>query len=285
MEVRRKIPSQKLVQFVFLGLNLLVCLLFLVSFLYHNQTVEVFGEPRSLHEVVQLISVLVSSVAVLIVLTTSIRGIRRESKEYVAALDKVRHPKAITSSSLGEEPISDTTPLEIFGDARERLLAEAVRLDAISRRNLRIGILFSVIALLVLSWPLISAGLGFIEFQRSDLLSWAAQYYLPRFAVGLLLQFVGFFFLRLYVANELDLKHNKNELTNIEIKMIGVQLAREFKDAASKKEIMKSLASTERNFIIKKNEKSISTESLAEYNDLRALFEKVIDKIPGTKSK
>lgn len=64
---------------------------------------------------------------------------------------------------------------------------------------------------------------------------------------GVAISFVGFFFLRLYVANELDLKHNK--------------------DAPSKKEIMKSLAQTERNFVLKKNERSASTELLSEYND------------------
>jgi hypothetical protein len=108
---------------------------------------------------------------------------------------------------------------------------------------------------------------------------------LPRFSVGLLLQFVGFFFLRLYVANELDLKHNKNEITNLEMKMMALQLAKEFNDSPSKKEIMKSLAQTERNFILKKNEKSVSTEALSEYNDLRGLIEKLVNKIPGTKDK
>jgi hypothetical protein len=85
----------------------------------------------------------------------------------------------------------------------------------------------------------------------------------------------------LYVANELDLKHNKNEITNIEMKMMGVQLAQTFGDASSKKEILKSLAATERNFLIKKNERSISTEAMTEYNDMKGLLEKVISKLPG----
>jgi hypothetical protein len=52
-------------------------------------------------------------------------------------------------------------------------------------------------------------------------------------------------------------------------------------DAASRKEVVKSLMNTERNFIIKKNEKTTSTEALTEYNDLRDLIEKLINKIPG----
>src|SRR5262249_10797061 len=163
-----------------------------------------------------------------------------------------------------------------FKISRQRLLDEAVRIDAISRRNLGIGILFSSIALAVLAWPLVSAAFfPSPELVSTELNSWGIlRIYLPRFSVGLLLQFVGFFFLRLYVANELDLKHNKNEITNLEMKMMAVQLAQEFKDAPSKKEIMKSLAQTERNFILKKNERSASTESLSEYNDLRGLIEK-----------
>ena len=69
------------------------------------------------------------------------------------------------------------------------------------------------------------------------------------------------------------------------MKMMGLQLAKEFGDAASKKEIMKSLAQTERNFILKKSERSVSTEALSEYNDLRGLIEKLVSKIPGTKER
>jgi len=57
------------------------------------------------------------------------------------------------------------------------------------------------------------------------------------------------------------------------MKMMALRPARDFADAASKKEIMKSLAQTERNFILKKNEKSVSTEALAEYNDMRGLID------------
>jgi hypothetical protein len=185
------------------------------------------------------------------------------------------------------EPIDTSNPDALFKVSRQRLLDEAVRIDAISRRNLGIGILFSSIALAVLAWPLVSA--AFYpppELTSADLTTRGIlRTYLPRFSVGLLLQFVGFFFLRLYVANELDLKHNKNEITNIELKMMALQLSKEFDDAFSKKEIMKSLAQTERNFILKKNEKSVSIESLSEYNDLRGLVEKLVSKIPGAKDK
>jgi hypothetical protein len=117
----------------------------------------------------------------------------------------------------------------------------------------------------------------------AEVFRWLSQTYLPRFAVGILLQFVGFFFLRLYVANELDLKHNKNEMTNIEMKMIGLQVARVLRDASSKKEIVKVFAHTERNFVLKKGERTISSEELSEYNDLKSVLEGLISKIPGAR--
>lgn len=243
----------------------------------------------------------------------TVSGLQNESKEYARKISRRDSTTSIealgarltvsssgansklrrTISELQEElaslksaptPIDTSDPEKIFQVGRQRLLDEAVRIDSISRRNLIIGIMFSVIALAVLAWPLVTAAFAqrFDAGESFNVLTWAAQYYLPRFAVGILLQFVGFFFLRLYVANELDLKHNKNEITNLEMKMMGLQLAKEFGDGPSRKEIVKSLASTERNFIIKKNEKSVSMEALSEYNDLKGILEKLISKIPGS---
>jgi hypothetical protein len=182
-------------------------------------------------------------------------------------------------AELALADISD--PDKLFQVARQRLLDEAIRIDKISRRNLVIGVVFSFIALVTLASPLISGLLqASPEPVDSGVIPWITHYYLPRFAIGLLLQFVGFFFLRLYVANELDLKHNKNEITNIELRMMGLQLAKAAGDAASRKEVIKSLMNTERNFVIKKNEKTTSTEALTEYNDMRGLIEKLVNKIP-----
>lgn len=208
-------------------------------------------------------------------------GDRRQPQPEQPPVAEVTQQPAETSASLPALDIS--SPDKVFQIARQRLLDEAVRLDGISTRNLAFGIIFSGIALTVLAWPLVSQ--AFITDQTTpDVFSWAARYYAPRFAVGLLLQFVGFFFLRLYVANENDLKHNKNELTNLEMKMIGLQLAQQFSDASSKKEIIKSFAQTERNFILKKNERSSSYEA-SDYNDLKGLLDKLVDKIPGAGKK
>jgi hypothetical protein len=220
-------------------------------------------EPAQVSQIDQLVTRLQDSTS---------QQVRELAQEVRAKLERAEIALADTSE-----------PDKLFQVARQRLLDEAIRIDKISRRNLVIGIVFSFIALVTLASPLISGLLqASPEPVDSGVMPWIAHYYLPRFAIGLLLQFVGFFFLRLYVANELDLKHNKNEITNIELRMMGLQLAKAAGDAASRKEVIKSLMNTERNFLIKKSEKTVSTEALSEYNDLKGLIEKVVNKIPGT---
>src|ERR1700722_2054860 len=165
---------------------------------------------------------------------------------------------------------------EIFHIFRLRMLFDSDRLKFNSNKNLAIGIIFSFFALSLLSYFVLlqpsQIGANFVDF--------ALQWYLPRTTIVLLLQFVGFFFLRLYVASELDIKHNKNEITNIEAQIMAYSMAKEFGiDAA--KPVIDALAKTERNFIVKKDEKTISTENLSEYNDMKGFVDKLLDKLPS----
>src|SRR5579863_468990 len=183
-----------------------------------------------------------------------------------------------------EESVTKSADLSdidgLFQAGRQRLINESSRIDRISRRNLYFGIVFSGFALTFLAWPLVAQTI-YPALHNEDISRWIAQSYLPRIAVGLLLQFVGFFFLRLYVANENDLKHNRNELTNIEAKMMALQLSKTA-DTASKKEVIKTLLKTERNFTLKRNERTISAD-VNEYNDIKALLERLVSKLPGVK--
>jgi hypothetical protein len=189
---------------------------------------------------------------------------------------------------LPKQSVDLSDPDKVFRAARQRLMDDSQRIDRISRRNLYFGIVFSAFALGALAWPLItqslSVNIGEVGTDPKDVFRWLAQTYLPRFAVAILLQFVGFFFLRLYVANEVDLKHNRNELTNLEVKMMALQLAISFGDASSKKEIVRVLSKTERNFVLKRNEKIISADNSTEYNDMKAVLEQVLRKIPTIKA-
>jgi hypothetical protein len=171
-------------------------------------------------------------------------------------------------------------PDKLFHATRQRLMSESTRITKISLRNLIWGGAFSVAALFVLAYPMFVQPTFTPSASREEILRWGLQSYLPRFAVAILLQFVGFFFLRLYVANENDLKHNRNELTNIEAKMMALQFSQIIDDSAMKKEVVKTLLKTERNFTLKKNERIISADTTAEYNDLKSLLERIISKLP-----
>ncbi len=165
---------------------------------------------------------------------------------------------------------------DVFHVFRLRMLVDSDRLKFNSNKNLAIGILFSFFALSLLAY--------FVVFQPSQVgisyVDFALQWYAPRISIVLLLQFVGFFFLRLYVASELDVKHNKNEITNIEAQMMAYAMAREF-GADGVKPVIEALSRTERNFIVKKDEKTIAIENPSEYNDLRGFVDKLLDKIPA----
>ena len=66
--------------------------------------------------------------------------------------------------------------------------------------------------------------------------------------------------------------------------MMALQLAISFGDASSKKEIVRVLSKTERNFVLKRNEKIISADNSTEYNDMKAVLEQVLRKIPTIKA-
>jgi hypothetical protein len=100
-----------------------------------------------------------------------------------------------------------------FTRNRRRLSEEIIRIKRNGFLNLSIGVLFSAVALGILGYPLFVGGgtptYGWVGFFEK---------FAPRFSVGVLVQFIGFFFLRLYVAGENEIHYIRNEITNLESK-------------------------------------------------------------------
>jgi hypothetical protein len=141
--------------------------------------------------------------------------------------------------------------------------------------NLGIGMIFSFIGVLSLI-ILIFMGVG----KDEDFLKW----FIPKVSVALFIQIFAYFFLRLYRGNLLDIKYFNNELTNIEFKMVAARLAIAESEeqirmllCVDQKSISKvqlqsvikqqrevlqkiflELLKTERNFLLKKGESTIS---------------------------
>jgi len=71
---------------------------------------------------------------------------------------------------------------------------------------------------------------------------------------------VTFFFLRTYLRTLSDIRYIENEITNVEMKFIGLHfaLSREYEDV--EKDAMRSLLATERNHILEKGQTSLENQ-------------------------
>lgn len=105
--------------------------------------------------------------------------------------------------------------------------------------------------------------LGYAIFKTPDQVankSILALYFLPRLSLALLIEVFAYFFLRLYKENIGDIKYFHNEVTNIESKSIALSVATESGDESVKAEVIKVLASTERNFLLNKGQSTVELE-------------------------
>jgi len=162
-----------------------------------------------------------------------------------------------------------------FSRNRRRMIEESERLQRNGYLNLMIGILFSVIALGILGYPLFNPN----SVQVTDWISFF-DHFAPRLSVGLLIQLIGFFFLRLYVAGESEVHYIRNEITNLESRLIGYHIASVSKQTVAMTDLVKQLARTERNFKLKKGEKALySTDET--FNDVRQLVKDVAEVVPA----
>ncbi|MGD0191592.1 MAG: hypothetical protein ABSD74_12695 [Rhizomicrobium sp.] len=207
----------------------------------------------------------------------------RHSEKLRAELGSITNELTELRGEIANYQIQTTGWEKIFQTFLRRMDREKNRLRGASIVNLLLGLFFSTLALyligqLVLSPPDLSPG-------NSSALpnSWLflSQRLLPRISLGLLIQLVGFFFLRLYVANELDLKHTKNELTNFDAWMIGVLLAKDSADSASLRAVIERMCSVERNFVLRKGERTVGVEGDIKYNDLTAFLKEMLDRLPA----
>ena len=160
-----------------------------------------------------------------------------------------RQLMATSRSSLwSQDGTLDLDWMGVFAAARSRLEDETERLKARSRANLRWGIITALLGgiaiMIIIFWP--------IE-KTTDNWELLAEYG-PRLALILVIGLTSTFFFRMYVSNESDIKQNKNEITNLELRLAAGLLVGD--DQKAKSDIAKSLVKEERNFILKKGEKT-----------------------------
>lgn len=134
-----------------------------------------------------------------------------------------------------------------------RLESEIDRLNRRGGVNLAIGSTIALIGILSLAYFLYSAPgeVGGVEFFIHQL---------PKLSFVIVVEVFAYFFLRLYKNGFDEIKYFQNEITNIEMKVMSLKYAQDFKSEDMIKELAMHLMKTERNFILEKGQTTVSIE-------------------------
>jgi hypothetical protein len=190
---------------------------------------------------------------------------------------------ADTAIRLTENFVSDALTVSRMREQSEALVNRlTTEISALSRRAntaLIIGTITSILGVSLLGIFALSAPLTY-----SDWINLAA-YYLPRLSVVIFLQVFAYFFLRLYRYGIYEIKYFQNEITNIQARALALQTALLLRNDDIIKVACRSLVATERNFIIRKGERTlpILQEEIGALGDRMPLdfVEKVVNRVVG----
>ncbi len=151
---------------------------------------------------------------------------------------------------------------EVLLVTRKRLTYEEQRLLARNIANLRIGIVMASVGIIIPVYYILS---GRAVDASENVGTFVASYW-PFFTIVIIIEIVAIFFLRLYSLNESRLEKNKNEITNIELRLTAGLMLSEKTNKDKFAELADTLSKEERNFILGKNESSavLDTEKLIE---------------------
>lgn len=149
--------------------------------------------------------------------------------------------------------VRDETLDERFQHTRRRLGQEVQDLAKRGNLNLILGILTTIAGLSVLGYAVFNPP---ATVAAPELLS----HFVPRVSLVVLIEVFAYFFLRLYKQSLGEIKYFQNEITNIEAKHLALQVALRTDDPGLRSKIVESLAGTERNFILTKDQTTVDLE-------------------------
>ena len=154
----------------------------------------------------------------------------------------------------------------VFSQLRNRLKKEIDNLSRRANLNLIIGIITTISGVVILaSFVLLPNSdavnvsvidKAVVNLEVSSALLPALLEYLPKLTLVILIEIFAFFFLKLYKYSLLEVKFFQNEMTNCEMKMIALIVSLNRGETHIEKTIS-SFSNIERNFILKKGEKTI----------------------------
>ncbi len=141
---------------------------------------------------------------------------------------------------------------------RRRLKDEEERLLERNSKNLRNGVIMALLGVALPLYYIFTYGL----IDENVSLGKFFSTYWPIFTIAAIIEIPAIFFLRLYSLNEHRIERNKNEMTNIELRLTAGLMFCDTKDKANLASLADDLSKEERNFILVKNESSAIPETL-----------------------
>lgn len=100
----------------------------------------------------------------------------------------------------------------------------------------------------------------------------------PRISLVVFIEIFAYFFLRMYKNGLSEIKYFQNELTNIESKLIAVEISHITKNQECLKISIEALSDTERNFILEKGQTTVELEKAKSESELT---KNIIKNIPS----
>jgi hypothetical protein len=189
--------------------------------------------------------------------------------------------KRLAEGSLQGTQLSEI--MKQFKDMRERLLEEVEDLGRRANTSLVIGGMATAVSVLILG------ALAYLAPSRYEDWLQFAEHFGPRMSVAVFVQIFAYFFLRLYRHSIFEIKYFQNEITTIESRMIALEAGVASGDKATMKHMCAELIKTERNFILRKGETTISLrkDELEQQGDKigLSLLAKVLSTRSGLKEK
>lgn len=173
---------------------------------------------------------------------------------------------------------------EAIDSLESRSLARLSNLSVVlgSRANLTLmmGVIFCSLGLIATYAsffisppdPNLTVGNQWIEIIKS---------YAPRFAMVIIIEVIGFFFLKLYKSTLSEIRYTHNEITNVEMRLIALHSASSLESDHSEM-LLQALISTERNSVIDKNQTTVEIEQNRANADAdRSILEAAVSLLHG----
>jgi|SRR5271166_3052622 len=161
---------------------------------------------------------------------------------------------------------------------QDRLGEEVSALGSRANINLIIGNAISVIGLGVLGYFVFTIPKEILEPGKA--LEFGG-YFATRLSLVAFIEVFAYFFLRLYRYSIFEIKYFQNEITNAEFRVMALEAALLGGDKDAVKKISGDMSKTERNFILKRGETTLSlrSEEIEQINDktIVGILERIFD--------